>query len=69
MENPKCKPDEIYVTSLFTYAWEIVHKTINFYKKKFPQIKITLGGPYASLMPNHARKSQADIILLFETYF
>ncbi|KKL77345.1 hypothetical protein LCGC14_2035820 [marine sediment metagenome] len=61
-ENPKCKPDEIYVTSLFTYAWEIVHKTVKFYKDKFPQVKITLGGLYASLMPNHAKKSQADII-------
>ncbi|GAH45810.1 unnamed protein product, partial [marine sediment metagenome] len=30
MEKPKKKPDEIYVTSLFTYAWEVVHKTIKF---------------------------------------
>ncbi len=62
MEKPKCKPDEIYVTSLFTYAWERVHKTISFYKVKFPHVKITLGGLYASLMPDHAKKSQADII-------
>ena len=62
MEKPKNNPDEIYVTSLFTYAWKIVHKTIKYYKKLFPQVKITLGGLYASLMPNHAKKSQADVI-------
>ncbi len=62
MEKPKIHPDEIYVTSLFTYAWGIVHKTIKYYKKLFPQAKIILGGLYASLMPNHAKKSQADKI-------
>lgn len=70
MEKPKKKPDEIYVTSLFTYAWEVVHKTIKFYKKLFPETKITLGGLYASLMTNHAKKSLADEIhtgLLIET--
>ena len=60
MENPKQKPHEIYVTSLFTYAWGSVHHTIKFYKEKFPNVKITLGGLYASLMPDHARTSMAD---------
>ncbi len=60
METPKQKPHEIYVTSLFTYAWESVHKTIKFYKEKSPNVKITLGGLYASLMPDHARTSLAD---------
>jgi len=62
MGKPKRNPDEIYVTSLFTYAWKIVHETIKYYRKLFPQVKITLGGLYASLMPNHAKKSQVDIV-------
>ncbi len=62
MEKPKKKPNEIYITSLFSYAWEIVHKTIKYYKELFPYIKITLGGLYASLMEKHASKSLADNI-------
>lgn len=64
MEKPKKKPKEIYVTSLFTFAWKVVHKTIKYYKMLYPQAKITLGGLYASLMPNHAKKSLADEIYI-----
>lgn len=60
LKNPRRKPHEIYVTSLFTYAWEIVHNTIHFYKENFLNAKITLGGLYASIMPDHARTSMAD---------
>ena len=68
MKKPKKTPNEIYVTSLFTYAWKTVHKTIKYYKELFPKANITLGGIYASLMPNHAKKSLADEIYtgLFE---
>ncbi len=62
IEKPNKNPNKIYVTSLFSYAWEIVHKTIKFYKDMFPNIEITLGGMYTSLMKNHAKKSLADII-------
>ena len=65
--EPKKTPDEIYVTSLFTYAWKIVHETIESYKALFPNVKITLGGLYASLMPDHAKTSMADEI--FEDLF
>ncbi|MGC9124100.1 MAG: hypothetical protein ACP5IB_08585, partial [Thermoplasmata archaeon] len=27
---------QIYITSLFTYAWKPVHKAIEFYHKMFP---------------------------------
>ena len=59
---PKKKPDLIYVTSLFTYAWKPVHEAVQFYKKQFPKTKVILGGIYASLKPNHAEKSGADEI-------
>jgi len=62
------KPDEIYVTSLFTYSWEPVHKAVAYYKSMFPTAKLTLGGIYATLMPEHAKSSAADEVYprLFE---
>jgi len=56
------RPDEIYVTSLFTYSWEPVHKAVAYYKSTFPRAKLTLGGIYATLMTKHARSSSADEI-------
>jgi hypothetical protein len=44
-------PDTIEITSLFTYAWKPVHESIDFYHKMFPDSQITVGGIYASLMP------------------
>lgn len=53
-------PDEIKVTSLFTWAWKPVWEAIAFYRALFPKAKISLGGIYASLTPDHAKKSGAD---------
>lgn len=63
-KRPKNPPDEIFITSLFTYAWEKVHLTVKYYKRRYPKVKLTLGGIYASLMPEHAKKSGADEIFI-----
>jgi len=55
-------PELIYVTSLFTWTWKPVWEAIKFYKAKFPEAKIILGGIYASVMPEHAKYSGADEI-------
>jgi hypothetical protein len=55
-------PDRIYVTSLFTYAWEPVHTIVKHYKSLYPHAELWLGGIYASLMPEHAKLSGADLI-------
>ena len=60
--SPKTKPDLVYVTSLFTWMWKPVWKTVSYYKKLFPEVELRLGGLYASLMPDHAKKSGADFI-------
>jgi len=60
--NPNRKPDLIYVTSLFTWAWKPVWNSIEYYKSLFPDIKLWLGGIYASVFPEHARKSGADCV-------
>lgn len=55
-------PDEIKVTSLFTWAWRPVWEAVAFYRALFPRAKISLGGIYANSMPDHARQSGAHEI-------
>jgi hypothetical protein len=55
-------PDEIKITSLFTWAWKPVWEAVAFYRALFPKAKVSLGGVYASLTPEHARQSGADEI-------
>ncbi len=61
-KKPLRRPDKIYVTSLFTYAWRAVHRAARYYKKHFPESPISLGGIYASLLPDHAASSGADYV-------
>jgi len=49
-------PDHILITSYFTYWAKYVKKCVSFYKKLYPNTKITVGGVYASLMPEHCKK-------------
>ncbi len=58
----KEEPDLIYVTSLFTYSWREVHEAVHFYKDYFPNAEVWLGGIYASIMPDDAKKSGADYV-------
>jgi hypothetical protein len=48
-------PDKIEITSLFTYAWQPVHKAIEFYRNRFPDANMELGGIYASIMPERVK--------------
>jgi hypothetical protein len=57
-------PDEIKVTSLFTWAWRPVWEAVAFYRALFPRAKLSLGGIYATLMPDHARESGANEIFV-----
>ncbi len=56
-------PDEINVTSLFTWAWKPVWEAIEFYRALFPKARIRLGGIYASLTPDHAREAGANEVV------
>jgi hypothetical protein len=44
-------PDQIWVTSLFTYWAECVRKTVRYYRNLSPRSWIVVGGIYASLFP------------------
>lgn len=59
---PEKTPDEIYITSLFTWTWKSVWKAVRYYKMWYPKAETYLGGIYASLMPDHARLSGVDNI-------
>lgn len=49
-------PNEILITSLFTY-WSIyVKDSVSFYKQLYPESKIIVGGIYATLMPEHCKE-------------
>ena len=49
------KPDEVWVTSLFTYWSKYVKDTVEYFRCLFPDAKIIVGGIYASLMPKHCK--------------
>ncbi len=53
-------PDEIKVTSLFTYWSKYVWDSISFYKNIYPKARVQVGGIYASLMPEHVKQSGCD---------
>lgn len=54
--------DIIYITSLFTYAWEPVHEVICFYSDRYKKARVVVGGVYASLCPDHLKESFGDRI-------
>jgi hypothetical protein len=58
------KPDEIKISSLFTYWSSYVWDSVNFYKKEYPNAKVIVGGIYASLMPEHCKQSGCDDVFI-----
>ena len=56
IEDLDFKPDEIWITSLFTYWSKYVKDSVAYYKKIFPYAKVVVGGIYASLMPEHCKE-------------
>ncbi len=53
----QARPDLILVTSLMTYWYPGVQETIEIIRSVFPQTPIVLGGIYARLCPEHAKKN------------
>jgi hypothetical protein len=57
-------PHRIYITSIFTYWSKYVWDAVQVYKRLFPEIPITVGGIYATLMPDHCKKSGCDEVFI-----
>ena len=56
------KPHRIYVASLFTWDWKAVWSAVKYYKSEYPRAEVWVGGIYASLLPDHAKLSGADVV-------
>jgi len=48
-------PQEVWITSLFTYWAKYVKDAVQYYKHAFPDAKIVVGGIYASLMKDRCK--------------
>ena len=57
------RPDLICVTSMMTYWYPGVFDTIRILKEAFPGSPLILGGVYATLCPEHASGSGADVVV------
>jgi radical SAM superfamily enzyme YgiQ (UPF0313 family) len=53
-------PDEIFVSSVFTWTWQTTHESIDLLRRHFPRARIHLGGIYPQLCPDRARAAGAD---------
>jgi len=62
--SPDFHPKQIKITSLFTYWADFVWESVRFYKKHYPKAKVIVGGIYASLMPEHCKKSGCDEVFV-----
>jgi radical SAM superfamily enzyme YgiQ (UPF0313 family) len=61
------RPDYIFVTSGMTYWYTGVSYTVKILREIFPEAKIFLGGIYASILPEHAKKNiNPDFIIPFQ---
>jgi len=49
-------PDDIFITSLFTYWSKYVVQSVAHYRNLYPKAKITVGGIFASLMSEQCKK-------------
>ncbi len=59
------RPRAILITSLMTYWYPGVRETLELIREVFPDVPVLLGGIYASLLPEHARKiCQVDEVIV-----
>jgi hypothetical protein len=61
---PDFIPNQVKITSLFTYWSTYVWDSVNFYKGTYPNAKVIVGGIYASLMPEHCKQSGCDEVFI-----
>ncbi len=52
-------PDEVFISSTFTWTWPTTHEAVALCRETFPDARVVLGGVYPTLCPDHARASGA----------
>jgi hypothetical protein len=58
------QPDKVLITSVFTYWQKYVWDSVKFYKERYPNARVIVGGIYASLMPEQCMKSGCDEVFV-----
>lgn len=69
LSNDGFHPSKIYITSLFTYAWEPVHEVIRYYTDRYKKAEVIVGGIYATLCPEHLRDTFKNRIQIHKGLF
>lgn len=69
LSNAIFYPDSIYITSLFTYAYQPVHDCISYYTQQYPKAQVVVGGIYATLCPDHIRETFGENIDIYNGIF
>jgi radical SAM superfamily enzyme YgiQ (UPF0313 family) len=59
------EPEVILIQTMMTYWYPGVAEVVEAYRRRFQRSKIVLGGTYASLQPDHARKVTGADLLIF----
>jgi radical SAM superfamily enzyme YgiQ (UPF0313 family) len=57
------EPDEIFITSQFTYEYDFIRELVTAIRKKFPVVNICVGGILASLCPALIRKLDVKVFV------
>jgi len=65
ISNDGFEPDIIYITSLFTYAWEPVHEVVGSYSTNYRRARVIVGGIYASLCSEHLKQTFGNRIEIY----
>lgn len=60
------EPNAIYITSLFTYAYEPVHDVISYYSQRYKKARVIVGGIYATLCPDHLKNTFGNRIEIYK---
>ncbi len=57
-------PDIVFITGAMTYWYPGIQEAIDLLRERFGRVPVVLGGTYATLVPDHARRhSGADVVV------
>lgn len=56
-------PDEIFITTCFTFEYDLIKETIQLCKATFPSARIVIGGTFATLCPNIAKNMGCEVFI------
>ena len=54
-------PDEVWVSSIFTWSWQSTHRAVDLLRRGFPRAQIRLGGIYPTLCGAQAARTGARL--------